>query len=618
MTLYCYPTGNAQQPVIPAPSRGHLALKCAVVIPCHNYGRFLAEAVDSVLSQSHPAAEIVIVLDDCSDDSAAVARRYRDRGVQTIAVRCCDPLLSRRAGLRATSSPIVCFLDADDCLAEDYLETALAAFSAPGIGIVTGVAQHFGLTHETWAPEPCDLRRDNCVTSAALVRRAAIEGTRAFEQLEAVGMLSEDHWLWQRITSAGWSVAWCGARHLYRRHADNITLSYPTAWAEHYRRQAKVQPRQKVRVGFLTDCHVVGGVSRHFEMLVQHCRGVEWAGTVVMDRGATDDATVNRTLFSMPVMGGQPHGYLNADRVERRPTAAAALAELLGDADVIYTWGHGARATIEQAKLRVPVVAGLHATGKWAESSAAEISDLAAALVGVTERCRTCLPAAHRRRMVVVANGADLASLQPRAGRWPTRAAWGVPGKALAIGYVGRWSPEKNPMALARAVGALGPDAWAVYCSPHKPGCGVLEGDRREVERLTGGRVVWTQSATMGEVYAALDCLLLPSHEEGGPLVALEAFATGCPLVATPVGSLPTLQLQHGGLYVPIPQNAGAEAMAAAVRQAVDPIHAPAVSRAREFALYSGNAVRMARDWEGVFRSVARSQVRRSGRPVTV
>ena len=65
------------------------------IITCHNYGRFLADAIDSVLAQSHPNIEIVVVDDGSTDDTAAVAARYAERGVRYVTARTAGP--ARRA-----------------------------------------------------------------------------------------------------------------------------------------------------------------------------------------------------------------------------------------------------------------------------------------------------------------------------------------------------------------------------------------------------------------------------------------------------------------------------------------------------------------------------------------
>jgi glycosyltransferase involved in cell wall biosynthesis len=68
----------------------------------------------------------------------------------------------------------------------------------------------------------------------------------------------------------------------------------------------------------------------------------------------------------------------------------------------------------------------------------------------------------------------------------------------------------------------------------------------------------------MAQVYAEIDCLVLPSLREGMPMVVLEALASGKPVVATEVGAVPLLLSSGCGLVVPVGDR---DAMAAALRR---------------------------------------------------
>ena len=109
----------------------------SVVIPCHGQAHFLGEAIESVLAQTCPAHEIVVVDDGSPDHTAAVAGRYA--AVRYVRQPQQERCVARTRGLRETSGSFVVFLDADDRLLPQHFEAALAVFRAnPGVAFVCG------------------------------------------------------------------------------------------------------------------------------------------------------------------------------------------------------------------------------------------------------------------------------------------------------------------------------------------------------------------------------------------------------------------------------------------------------------------------------------------------
>jgi glycosyltransferase involved in cell wall biosynthesis len=100
---------------------GDSAPLVSVVIPCHNYGRFLRMAIESALRQTHPRIEVIVVDDGSTDDSAEIAAGYPD----VVCIR--QPNLGQAAaqnrGLDAAGGEFVLFLDADDELRPEAVET---------------------------------------------------------------------------------------------------------------------------------------------------------------------------------------------------------------------------------------------------------------------------------------------------------------------------------------------------------------------------------------------------------------------------------------------------------------------------------------------------------------
>jgi hypothetical protein len=100
----------------------------SIVIVNHNYGRFVAAAIESALEQTHDRVEVIVVDDGSSDDSRAVIARYCDR-VVTVLKENAGQASAFNAGFRHASGSAVIFLDADDLLDRGTVARVAAAFA---------------------------------------------------------------------------------------------------------------------------------------------------------------------------------------------------------------------------------------------------------------------------------------------------------------------------------------------------------------------------------------------------------------------------------------------------------------------------------------------------------
>jgi glycosyltransferase involved in cell wall biosynthesis len=113
----------------------------SVIIPVYNYDRYLGEAIESVVSQTHQRLEPIVVDDGSSDQSGEVARSFADRGV-----RYCHQVHAgigpaRNKGVELAQGYFLAFLDADDCWPQEKIERQLRAFdSDPTLEMVFGQA----------------------------------------------------------------------------------------------------------------------------------------------------------------------------------------------------------------------------------------------------------------------------------------------------------------------------------------------------------------------------------------------------------------------------------------------------------------------------------------------
>ncbi len=87
----------------------------SVIIPCYNQAQYLPEAIDSVLKQTYPRVEVVVVNDGSPDDTEGVANGYGDR-IRYVTRANGGISLARNTGIANADGAYVKFLDADDYL----------------------------------------------------------------------------------------------------------------------------------------------------------------------------------------------------------------------------------------------------------------------------------------------------------------------------------------------------------------------------------------------------------------------------------------------------------------------------------------------------------------------
>jgi hypothetical protein len=105
-----------------------LAPRISVIVTCYNYGRYVAQALESALTQPYAHKEIIVVNDGSTDDSSAVIARYADR-VTVIEQPNAGHIAAYNRGFEASSGDIIVLLDADDVLAPDALPSIAAVWS---------------------------------------------------------------------------------------------------------------------------------------------------------------------------------------------------------------------------------------------------------------------------------------------------------------------------------------------------------------------------------------------------------------------------------------------------------------------------------------------------------
>jgi glycosyltransferase involved in cell wall biosynthesis len=208
------------------------ALCVSVVITCYNQARFLAEAIESVIAQTRPPLEVFVVDDGSSDDPSAVATRYPS--VRFVRQDNQGVAAARNAGLRLCKGEYVVFLDGDDRLLPDAVETGLNHLDAhPECALVSG---HFRAITSAGAPAKAWhqphvtgdhyaelLRRVHIQTPATVMfRRDVLSRVNGFDT-SLTFINCEDHELYLRIARS--FPVYCHGRTVaeWREHATNTS-----------------------------------------------------------------------------------------------------------------------------------------------------------------------------------------------------------------------------------------------------------------------------------------------------------------------------------------------------------------------------------------------------------
>ena len=101
--------------------------RISVICPCYNNGKYVAQAIESVLAQTYNDWELVIVNDGSTDESEQVVMQYAatDRRIKYIRQENAGVSAARNRGVQEAVGEYICFLDADHWLDPECLKVSV-------------------------------------------------------------------------------------------------------------------------------------------------------------------------------------------------------------------------------------------------------------------------------------------------------------------------------------------------------------------------------------------------------------------------------------------------------------------------------------------------------------
>ena len=179
---------------------------------------------------------------------------------------------------------------------------------------------------------------------------------------------------------------------------------------------------------------------------------------------------------------------------------------------------------------------------------------------------------APRRTLRLLGNGVDLDRFRPADDdeRQARRTELGIGPADVVVGLVARLVAEKGIPELIDAIDQLGPPFRLLLVGPHDPEKADALPPALLDRATAAGAILTGHREDVHRLYAAMDVFCLPSHREGFPRAAMEAAASGLPVVATDIrGCRQVVEPGVTGALVPVRD---ARALANALGQAVDPL----------------------------------------------
>ncbi len=207
--------------------------RVSVIIPAYNGSRYIAQAVESVISQTYKNWEIIVVDDGSTDDTRQALQPYVEK-IRYVYQENQGVAAARNRGIQESRGELIAFLDQDDFFLSDKLAGQVALFDAqPSLGIVNSgwrmVKEQgesiFDVTPWEYLPQ-LDLKTwivyMPLLPSAMMFSRQWLERVGGFDsQYDSV----DDADLILRLALSGCEAAWLPQVTVcYRQHGQNVSI----------------------------------------------------------------------------------------------------------------------------------------------------------------------------------------------------------------------------------------------------------------------------------------------------------------------------------------------------------------------------------------------------------
>lgn len=173
----------------------------SVIIPAYNYGNFISDCLDSVLSQTFKNWECIVVDNGSTDNTSSIVKNYinKDSRIKYHYTDQKGVSLARNIGVDLSEGSYILPLDADDKIAESYLEKAIAIMNKnPQVSLVYCDAVLFGSVNKKWILPKFEFKNmliENSIFCSALVKKSEFLAVNGYNVNMVEGFEDWDFWI---------------------------------------------------------------------------------------------------------------------------------------------------------------------------------------------------------------------------------------------------------------------------------------------------------------------------------------------------------------------------------------------------------------------------------------
>lgn len=191
----------------------------SVIVPIYKVEKYLSQCIESILNQSYKDFELILVDDGSPDGCSSICDEYktRDNRVKVVHKKNGGLVSARKAGLKIAQGEYICFVDGDDFVSHDMLETYGKEFCIHKVDVIcTGYTSYYN---------------ENTVTEIYQPGSSKIYGKSELQKEIYVKMLSKEPFYSFYIIPTVWSKCFKRsiAETVYESVPDDITLGEDVA-----------------------------------------------------------------------------------------------------------------------------------------------------------------------------------------------------------------------------------------------------------------------------------------------------------------------------------------------------------------------------------------------------